>query len=180
VAPTAFVSSIARSQLARVVEDDSRMPDAGVGQSRSACPVTVTASSSSPAQAKIILRFAKASKLFRSRLTLGAQMRSRCVSVFRKTNAAWLRDALQSRGDIDAVAHEVAVALLLILDKPTLGLAPLIMEQISKALERLRNATQITVLLGEQNIIFAFPTPTASTCSNAAGSFGREVRADSR
>jgi hypothetical protein len=39
-------------------------------------------------------------------------MRSRCVSVFRKTNAAWLRDALQSRGDIDAVAHEVAVALL--------------------------------------------------------------------
>ena len=27
----------------------------------------------------------------------------------------------------------------------------------SKALERLRNATQITVLLGEQNIIFALP-----------------------
>jgi branched-chain amino acid transport system ATP-binding protein len=46
---------------------------------------------------------------------------------------------------------------LLILDEPTLGLAPLIMEQISKALERLRNATQITVLLGEQNIIFALP-----------------------
>jgi branched-chain amino acid transport system ATP-binding protein len=46
---------------------------------------------------------------------------------------------------------------LLILDEPTLGLAPLIMEQISKALERLRKTTQITVLLGEQNVTFALP-----------------------
>jgi branched-chain amino acid transport system ATP-binding protein len=46
---------------------------------------------------------------------------------------------------------------LLILDEPTLGLAPLIMEQISKALERLRKATEITVLLGEQNVTFALP-----------------------
>ena len=46
---------------------------------------------------------------------------------------------------------------LLILDEPTLGLAPLIMEQISKALEQLRRTTQITVLLGEQNVTFALP-----------------------
>jgi branched-chain amino acid transport system ATP-binding protein len=46
---------------------------------------------------------------------------------------------------------------LLILDEPTLGLAPLVMEQISKALERLREATEITVLLGEQNVTFALP-----------------------
>ena len=46
---------------------------------------------------------------------------------------------------------------LLILDEPTLGLAPLIMEQISMALERLRKATDITVLLGEQNVTFALP-----------------------
>ena len=46
---------------------------------------------------------------------------------------------------------------LLILDEPTLGLAPLIMEQISKALERLRQTTEITVLLGEQNVTFALP-----------------------
>jgi branched-chain amino acid transport system ATP-binding protein len=46
---------------------------------------------------------------------------------------------------------------LLILDEPTLGLAPLIMEQISKALERLRKTTEITVLLGEQNVTFALP-----------------------
>jgi ABC-type taurine transport system ATPase subunit len=57
-----------------------------------------------------------------------------------------------------------------------LGLAPLIMEQISKALERLRRAAEITVLLGEQTINFALPTPTACTCSNAAGSFGRRTR----
>jgi len=46
---------------------------------------------------------------------------------------------------------------LLILDEPTLGLAPLILEQISHALEQLRNTTPITVLLGEQNVTFALP-----------------------
>jgi ABC-type branched-subunit amino acid transport system ATPase component len=46
---------------------------------------------------------------------------------------------------------------LLILDEPTLGLAPVILEQISGALERLRNSTPITVLLGEQNVTFALP-----------------------
>jgi ABC-type branched-subunit amino acid transport system ATPase component len=46
---------------------------------------------------------------------------------------------------------------LLILDEPTLGLAPVILEQISTALEQLRNTTPITVLLGEQNVTFALP-----------------------
>jgi branched-chain amino acid transport system ATP-binding protein len=46
---------------------------------------------------------------------------------------------------------------LLILDEPTLGLAPVILEQLSHALERLRQATPITVLLGEQNVTFALP-----------------------
>jgi branched-chain amino acid transport system ATP-binding protein len=46
---------------------------------------------------------------------------------------------------------------LLILDEPTLGLAPLILEQISNALEQLRHNTPIAVLLGEQNVTFALP-----------------------
>ncbi|MGU3402771.1 ATP-binding cassette domain-containing protein [Methylobacterium brachiatum] len=46
---------------------------------------------------------------------------------------------------------------LLILDEPTLGLAPVILELLSKALERLRQTTPITVLLGEQNVTFALP-----------------------
>ena len=46
---------------------------------------------------------------------------------------------------------------LLILDEPTLGLAPVILEQLSVALETLRRATPITVLLGEQNVTFALP-----------------------
>jgi branched-chain amino acid transport system ATP-binding protein len=46
---------------------------------------------------------------------------------------------------------------LLILDEPTLGLAPVILEQLSKALSRLRETTPITVLLGEQNVTFALP-----------------------
>ena len=39
----------------------------------------------------------------------------------------------------------------------TLGLAPVILEQLSKALEKLRQTTPITVLLGEQNVTFALP-----------------------
>ena len=46
---------------------------------------------------------------------------------------------------------------LLILDEPTLGLAPIILELLSKALETLRQTTPITVLLGEQNVTFALP-----------------------
>ena len=46
---------------------------------------------------------------------------------------------------------------LLILDEPTLGLAPIVLEQLSKALEILRQTTEITVLLGEQNVTFALP-----------------------
>jgi branched-chain amino acid transport system ATP-binding protein len=46
---------------------------------------------------------------------------------------------------------------LLILDEPTLGLAPIVLEQISKALEALRESTAISVLLGEQNVTFAVP-----------------------
>ena len=46
---------------------------------------------------------------------------------------------------------------LLVLDEPTLGLAPVILEQLSLALEQLRQTTPITVLLGEQNVTFALP-----------------------
>jgi ABC-type branched-subunit amino acid transport system ATPase component len=46
---------------------------------------------------------------------------------------------------------------LLILDEPTLGLAPVILEQLSKALAELRRTTKIAVLLGEQNVTFALP-----------------------
>ena len=46
---------------------------------------------------------------------------------------------------------------LLILDEPTLGLAPVILQQLSKALDQMRRTTDITVLLGEQNVTFALP-----------------------
>jgi branched-chain amino acid transport system ATP-binding protein len=46
---------------------------------------------------------------------------------------------------------------LLILDEPTLGLAPVILDLLSKALTRLRETTPITMLLGEQNVTFALP-----------------------
>jgi ABC-type branched-subunit amino acid transport system ATPase component len=46
---------------------------------------------------------------------------------------------------------------LLILDEPTLGLAPVILSQLSDAMKRLRDQTDITILLGEQNVTFALP-----------------------
>jgi branched-chain amino acid transport system ATP-binding protein len=46
---------------------------------------------------------------------------------------------------------------LLMLDEPTLGLAPVILAQLSNALERLRTTTPITLLLAEQNVTFALP-----------------------
>ncbi len=44
---------------------------------------------------------------------------------------------------------------LLMLDEPTLGLAPIVRQQLSSALGRLRKTTAITVLLAEQNVTFA-------------------------
>jgi branched-chain amino acid transport system ATP-binding protein len=46
---------------------------------------------------------------------------------------------------------------LLILDEPTLGLAPVILGQLSKAIERLRQEQSLTLLLAEQNVTFALP-----------------------
>jgi len=46
---------------------------------------------------------------------------------------------------------------LLILDEPTLGLAPVILGQLSDAMKTLRDETDITILLGEQNVTFALP-----------------------
>ena len=46
---------------------------------------------------------------------------------------------------------------LLILDEPTLGLAPVILGLLSKAIERLRKERSLTLLLAEQNVTFALP-----------------------
>ena len=43
------------------------------------------------------------------------------------------------------------------LDESTPGLAPVILEQLSKALETLRQTMDITALPGEQKVTFALP-----------------------
>lgn len=45
---------------------------------------------------------------------------------------------------------------LLILDEPTIGLAPVILEDISDGINRIMETDPITILLTEQNVTFAF------------------------
>jgi len=106
----------------------------------------------------------------RENLDLGGQYATEAES---RERMAWLFDLFpvlqerqsQSAGTLSGGEQQMlslARALMmrpdfLILDEPTLGLAPVILEQLSKALGRLRETTSITVLLGEQNVTFALP-----------------------
>jgi len=106
----------------------------------------------------------------RENLDLGGQRRSKAESDDRLDWMFELFPILKSRQKQNASTLSggeqqmlaIARALmtdpqLLILDEPTLGLAPIILEQLSKALDALRQTGKVGVLLGEQNVTFALP-----------------------
>src|SRR6202035_1870122 len=74
---------------------------------------------------------------------------------------AWLFDLFpilrdrqkQAAGTLSGGEQQMLTIARALMMKPKL----LILEQLSKALERLRQTTPITVLLGEQNVTFALP-----------------------
>jgi branched-chain amino acid transport system ATP-binding protein len=75
-----------------------------------------------------------------------------------------LRERLSQRADTLSGGERQMLAIaraliarphLLLLDEPSLGLAPLIVEQIFQTLDRLRKQTGLTVVLVEQNAISA-------------------------
>ena len=63
----------------------------------------------------------------------------------------------EPEGALAGFGRPLRLMLLLGTRPEAVKLAPVILEQLSKALERLRDATNITILLGEQNVTFALP-----------------------
>jgi branched-chain amino acid transport system ATP-binding protein len=72
---------------------------------------------------------------------------------------------------------------LLMLDEPSLGLAPLIVREIFRIIERLREQGTSDILLVEQNARAALRWPTTATCwrpAHRAAGPGRELADDPR
>ena len=87
------------------------------------------------------------------------------IGVLRKTNCARLGDALKPRGDIDAVAHQVAVALLddvadmnadAELDSPVLGHAGVALDEAVLNLDRATDRVHDAAKLDNASIAGAF------------------------
>ena len=89
-----------------------------------------------------------------------------------------LRERLSSQGTKLSGGEQQMLAIgrilrtgaqFLLLDEPTEGLAPVIIEQIGRTIARLKQEG-FTIILVEQNFRFARPSPTATTSSSKARS----------
>ena len=52
---------------------------------------------------------------------------------------------------------------VLLLDEPSLGLAPMLVEEIFTIVQRLNREQKLTVMLVEQNAPWPWPSPTTAT-----------------
>ena len=68
---------------------------------------------------------------------------------------------------------------LLILDEPSLGLSPLLVEELFALIKRI-NAEGIALLLVEQNVVQSLEVASAPMCSTTARLCCREARLDVR
>ena len=62
---------------------------------------------------------------------------------------------------------------LLLLDEPSMGLAPMLADMIFERIEEIHRETGLTILLVEQRVVEALRAATAATCSRRGASCWR-------
>ncbi len=69
-----------------------------------------------------------------------------------------------------SAARSMAKPRIMLLDEPSMGLAPLLVKEIFDIIQRLNEEEKVAMLLAEQNAAMALNTPNTATSWKTAGS----------